>query len=386
MGQQFSGTPAHDQHHDLASSFTAHLKNLEVENEIISQETISLIELQLKKGNIEEATFAINSVLEKNNNAQLNIAVTGESGAGKSSFVNALRGIGHEEKDAALIGVVEMTMKRTPYIHPDFPNVIIWDLPGIGITKFQPKHYLENVKFREYDFFIIVSATRFKKNDLDLAKTIKIKKKDFYFVRTKVDCDLKNAQISKPTTFDREKVLQQIREDCVINFKSNNINKPQIFLISNCDLSKYDFPILKDKLLKDLLVQKHRDFMLSLLKIIDRAILRNRYFLKQFTWLEELKSKILATLPVESITNVLVWDDASLQIVAENLHVPLEQFQNLLKISKNTFEIFEDVLAFYKHFTTELHYDIFFFYLKTVSDDAEVLLKEIYSRNRWISN
>ncbi|XP_027805147.3 immunity-related GTPase family M protein [Marmota flaviventris] len=303
MGQQFSGTPAHDQHHDLASSFTEHLKNLEVENKIISQETISLIELQLKKGNIEEATFAINSVLEKNNNAQLNIAVTGESGAGKSSFVNALRGIGHEEKDAALIGVVDMTMKRTPYKHPDFPNVIIWDLPGIGITKFQPKHYLENVKFREYDFFIIVSATRFKKNDLDLAKTIKIKKKDFYFVRTKVDCDLKNAQISKPTTFDREKVLQQIREDCVINFKSNNINKPQIFLISNCDLSKYDFPILKDKLLKDLLVQKHRDFMLSLLKIIDRAILRNRYFLKQFTWLEELKSKILATLPVESITS-----------------------------------------------------------------------------------
>jgi hypothetical protein len=47
----------------------------------------------------------------------------------------------------ATVGVVETTMNRTPYRNPNIPNVIIWDLPGIGTTNFPPKHYLKKMQF-----------------------------------------------------------------------------------------------------------------------------------------------------------------------------------------------------------------------------------------------
>ena len=52
------------------------------------------------------------------------------SGVGKSTFINCLRGLEAEDEGSASVGVVETTNQPTPYEHPDFPNLKIWDLPG----------------------------------------------------------------------------------------------------------------------------------------------------------------------------------------------------------------------------------------------------------------
>ena len=62
------------------------------------------------------------------NDLPLHIAVTGSSGTGKSTFVNAFRGIDNKDERAAPTGVVETTMKPEPYPHPRHPNVTLWDL------------------------------------------------------------------------------------------------------------------------------------------------------------------------------------------------------------------------------------------------------------------
>lgn len=80
-------------------------------------------------------------------NVNLNIAVTGESGVGKSTFVNAIRGIKDGEEGAANTGVTETTTYPMKYTHPTMPNVYIWDLPGIGTQNFKAKNYLRTVKF-----------------------------------------------------------------------------------------------------------------------------------------------------------------------------------------------------------------------------------------------
>jgi predicted GTPase len=146
MGQLFSDKYNDEYQQDMDPDFTMDFKNVKVENNFISQEVISCIDLYLKNGNIQGASIVINDVLKEMDKAPLNIAVTGESGAGKSSFINALRGVEHGGEDAAPIGMLETTMQRTPYKHPNFPKVIIWDLPGTGTINFQPKHYLEKVK------------------------------------------------------------------------------------------------------------------------------------------------------------------------------------------------------------------------------------------------
>lgn len=118
---------------------------------------------------------------------KLHIAVTGESGSGKSSFVNAFRGLGDEERQSPKTGLVETTMEPTPYPHPKYPNVIIWDLPGIGTLRFKAEDYLDEVKFERYDFFIIIASERFKSSSVKLAKQIGKMGKQFYFVRSKID-------------------------------------------------------------------------------------------------------------------------------------------------------------------------------------------------------
>ncbi|OBS65560.1 hypothetical protein A6R68_05900, partial [Neotoma lepida] len=161
---------------------------------------------------------------------------------------------------------------------------------------FPPKDYLEKVKFQEYDFFIIVSATRFTKLELDLAKAIRIMKKNYYIVRTKVDMDLQNEKRSKPRVFDREKILEQIRSSYMNSFHDNNMNAPQIFLISNHNLADYDFPVLMDTLIEDLPNEKRHNFVLSLPNVMEAAIQRKYNVMKQFIWLEAFIQEV-CTLP-----------------------------------------------------------------------------------------
>ncbi|XP_012596352.2 interferon-inducible GTPase 1-like [Microcebus murinus] len=436
---QFSFVTSHDeQHQDLASSFSAYFSNFSVGRNIISQAISALIESHLRNGNIQAANSVISDALKEIDNATLNIAVTGESGAGKSSFINALRELGPEDEGAAPTGVVETTMERIPYKHPKFPRVTLWDLPGIGSTNFPPKDYLQKVKFVEYDFFIIVSATRFKNNDIELAKMIKSMKKNFYFVRSKVDIDLRNEQESKPKSFDRAKVLQQIRNNCLRIFNENNIDEAPVFLISNRDLSEYDFPILIDTLLRDLPTPKHHMFMLFKPDINEAAIESKRDSLKQRIWLEAfkaglkagleavlesdlkatvktaVKAAVNAAVPIldifcdgeveklkEILSNYRVLfgvDDESLQRLAKDLQVPVEQLKaglispGLLEKKAKSIEyilltnlenfIPSNIFLLRGAFTFSKIYYLQLQFLDTVADDAKVLLKETYSTKK----
>ncbi|CAF86991.1 unnamed protein product, partial [Tetraodon nigroviridis] len=174
---------------------------------------IAEIKKALQNNDQALAVAKIKELLDKQSNIPLNIGITGESGSGKSSFVNAFRGVHHRDENAAPVGVVETTTDVKEYPHPDYPNVSFWDLPGIGSTKFPADKYLKLVGFEKFDFFIIISATRFRENDVKLAKEIQKMGKKFNFVRSKVDNDLLNAQRSQ-RDFDPEKTLSRIRENC----------------------------------------------------------------------------------------------------------------------------------------------------------------------------
>nr|AAH29756.1 LOC435565 protein [Mus musculus]AAH40796.1 LOC435565 protein [Mus musculus] len=416
MGQLFSSPQS--EHQDLASSFTEYFKKFKTGNKIISQDIITLVELSLAKGNIQEANSAIRNALKEIDSTPLNVAVTGESGSGKSSFINTLRGIGHEEKGAAKTGVVEETMERHPYKHPNMPNVVFWDLPGIGTQTFPPKTYLEKMKFYEYDFFIIISATRFKKNDIDLAKAISMMKKEFYFVRTKVDSDLNNEEDFKPQNFDREKVLQNIRLNCVNTFKENGIAEPQIFLVSNKNVCHYDFPVLIDRLISDLPLYKRQNFMLSLPNITESAIEKKQQFLKQSIWLEGFAPDLLSIKPSLAFLNsdletleksmkfyrsVFGVDEASLKSLATAWKIPVDQVEAMMKspavfkptdeetiqerLSRYVLEIcFANRYLFRKNLFLRNVFYLKYYFLDMVTEDAKTLLKEIYLRNKLPSN
>ncbi|KAM9341238.1 interferon-gamma-inducible GTPase 10-like [Symphorus nematophorus] len=180
----------------------------------------------------------------------LNIAITGESGSGKSTFVNAFRGIDDMDERAAPTGCLETTMEVKDYPHPNYPRVILWDLPGIGTTNFPARKYLQHVGFKRFDFFIIISDTRFRENDVKLALEIQKMGKKFYFVRSKIDNDLRAEE--RRRGFDAEKTLAQIRENCIQGLRSQGFNSPQVFLLSSFELHLYDFCLLHETLEREL--------------------------------------------------------------------------------------------------------------------------------------
>ncbi|XP_007575198.1 interferon-inducible GTPase 5-like isoform X1 [Poecilia formosa] len=205
----------------------------------------------LTKSDPAAAARKINQYLEQIDDMQLNIGITGETGSGKSSFVNAFRGIKNKDQQAAPVGVREKSKAVGPYFHPNYPNVILWDLPGIGSTTWPTDEYVNKIKFDTFDFFIIASDTPFRVNDMKLAKEIQKMGKRFYFVRTKIDQTLTNEEENEGN-FNAERTLAVIRKRCIQGLREQGFEDPPVFLLSNNEWQQHDFPRLHETFRREL--------------------------------------------------------------------------------------------------------------------------------------
>nr|XP_023969055.2 uncharacterized protein LOC101948288 [Chrysemys picta bellii] len=297
--------------------------------------------------------------LESFKSTILNIAVAGETGAGKSSFINALRGLTAEDDGAAPTGVTETTTKPTVYPYPNHPNVRLWDLPGIGAPDFQPTTYLQQVNFKRYDFFVIIASERFKCNHMALAQEIERMGKRFYFVRSKVDEDLRNEERDHPRTFREESVLQRLKMDCRKHLQKAGISNPEIFLLSSCEFTKYDAPGLVKTLQDDLPGLKRLAFLLSLPNLSAEIIEEKKAALKKRIWLISLASASVNVIPIPGLSvacdiGILLGfmiafykyfglDDGSLANLARQTGKPIAELKTVI-ISPRATEINKDVV------------------------------------------
>lgn len=186
-------------------------------------------------------TSALQEISEVVKNARLKVAVIGETGSGKSSFVNATRGLKEQSTGAAETGVVGMMVEPKAYSHPQYPNVMLWDLPGIGSMNCPSDTFFEQGNFRQYDLFIIITSGRFTKTDAKLVEEIKKLGKTFYLVRSKVDLDLVAARRRNGS---EESTLEKIRADCLSHVEGET----EVFLISSWHPDKFDFQHLQQTL------------------------------------------------------------------------------------------------------------------------------------------
>uniref|UniRef100_A0A8C6U0I7 IRG-type G domain-containing protein n=1 Tax=Neogobius melanostomus TaxID=47308 RepID=A0A8C6U0I7_9GOBI len=206
--------------------------------------------------------------LDKMKNVSLNIAITGKSGSGKSTLVNALRNIENDTEGASPTGAVETTMVATEYPYPEHPNIRIWDLPGIGTLKFRANRYSRKMKFKKYDFFMIVSSERFTEND-------------FYFVRSKID----NSISSQPRQLE-----------------TLGVESPKVFLVSGLKLHLYDFEDLRKTLMEELPEHQRDVLQVALPNTSLEAIeLKKKTFEKKIIWLS-LTSAAAAAVPVPGVS------------------------------------------------------------------------------------
>ncbi|XP_053255613.1 interferon-inducible GTPase 5-like [Podarcis raffonei] len=334
----------------FSEGIQAILKNtaVNVDPDIFFNITIKIYEEAFSDGGMKEAAFEVKEELEELENTELDIAITGETGSGKSSLINALRGMKAEDDGAAPVGVTEMTLDPKFYLHPNYPKMKFWDLPGIGSPHFSPDSYLKKVDFQRYDFFIIVGSERFRSNLINLAQAIQKMEKKCYFVRSKVDSDLYNMERSYPNTFNAEEVLEMMRDDFKKQLEKCFRNTiPQVFLISSWDLGKYDFPRLVETLEKDLPSLKRHAFLLSLPMFSPEFTEKKKSALKSHLWKISLVSAGINAIPIPDLplacdTALLLGsmvafykrfelDDGSLARLARLARKPVEELKAVMK-------------------------------------------------------
>ncbi|XP_030399367.1 interferon-inducible GTPase 5-like [Gopherus evgoodei] len=311
----------------------------------LSEQETDEIKAAIEAGDLSGAACVVQRSDELLKKTELNIAITGESGTGKSSFLNALRGLRDEDEGSAETGVVETTKEPMPYQHSKYTNVIFWDLPGIGTPDFQSDTYLEQVTFNRYDFFIIIASERFRANHAKLAQEIHKMGKKFYFVRSKVDFDLSNEKDKK--SFNEERTLEQIRNNCIKHLCREGMSSPQVFLVSSKEFHKYDSPKLQKMLLKELESHKKHIFLLALPNLCKPILEKKKKVLQRQIWKQALKSCAIAavSLPVLSVkcdVGILVdnmreyyesfgLDDISLITLASQVRKPVAELKNVIK-------------------------------------------------------
>ena len=114
----------------------------------------------------------------------------------------------------AAVGVTETTTEPRPYAFPGNDKIKIWDLPGANTTKFPISRYAEEMNFKDYQAFIILTKDRFYETDKEIARQIRELGKPFFFARTQMDTTMKNEAEDRGRKFNEEETKEMIRNNC----------------------------------------------------------------------------------------------------------------------------------------------------------------------------
>ncbi|XP_065822707.1 interferon-inducible GTPase 5-like [Labrus bergylta] len=168
-------------------------------------------------------------------------------------------------------------------------------------SKYPAAEYLKKVGFEKFDFFFIISADRFRENDVKLAKEIQKMEKKFYFVRSKIDHNISDEERSQKE-FNEEWTLTQIRKNCIKGLQDLGLKSPQVFLVSSFHLKLYDFPLLVETLKEELPELKKEAFLLAMPNIsLDMIKEKKKAFQAKVKYWATL-SAIGAAVPVPGVS------------------------------------------------------------------------------------
>ncbi|XP_060584624.1 T-cell-specific guanine nucleotide triphosphate-binding protein 2-like [Ruditapes philippinarum] len=259
--------------------------------------------------------------LNKWRETYLHIAITGESGAGKSTFINVIRGLKSDEEGGAHTDVIEATKTIKYYKHPKYENVVFWDLPGVGTDNFKRENYDDQVKLAKYDFFLICSSERFSENDGWLARKISKMGKKFYFLRTKVSIDISNDAKGRSFPRSRDDILNKIQIDCLLNLDKHRLFDSLVYLIDNFEPNDFDFNRLKAKLIEDTPHLKREAMAFSIIGQTEEIMFQKKKELEKRIQFISLTSAVAGAVPIPGVGTAV-----DLAIMLEEIMFYRDQF------------------------------------------------------------
>jgi len=142
-----------------------------------------------------------------------NFGIVGTAGSGKSSLINAFRGLHDTDPRAAKVDEVECTAFVSSYPHPNYSHIVFWDLPGAGTVKHPSTTYFEDKTLFAFDCLLVITSDRFTEIDLDIAKKAASWGVPVVFVRNKLDQAFASRKRSAPAGTSEQQIINALRAD-----------------------------------------------------------------------------------------------------------------------------------------------------------------------------
>ena len=178
-------------------------------------------------------------------------AVAGISGSGKSSLVNAFRGLRSTDAGSAAVGVTETTLQMTRYpdANPKIP--FVWyDIPGAGTIKCRDWQYFNDQGLYVFDFIIVLFDNRFTITDIAILLNARRFNIPTYIVRSKSDQHIRNIMIEMGYDSEgddeedverrnqlykaaRKQFIEETRKSVRANLEDANLSDQRVYIVSN---------------------------------------------------------------------------------------------------------------------------------------------------------
>ncbi|THH14426.1 hypothetical protein EW146_g5911 [Bondarzewia mesenterica] len=138
-------------------------------------------------------------------------AIAGVAGSGKSSLINAFRGVRNNARGACPTGIVETTSVITRYPDLTSTNPFVWyDIPGAGTLKIPDWEYFNAQGLYIFDCIIVLFDNRFTATDVAILKNCARFNIPSYIVRSKSNQHIQNMKTDMG--YDEEEHEESRRE------------------------------------------------------------------------------------------------------------------------------------------------------------------------------
>ncbi|KAK7062414.1 P-loop containing nucleoside triphosphate hydrolase protein [Favolaschia claudopus] len=183
-------------------------------------------------------------------------AVVGVAGSGKSSLINALRGLRNGETGAAATGITATTVQFARFPDPNPEHPFVWyDIPGAGTLNAPDWLYFHNQGLFVFDAFVVLVDNRFTKTDIAILRNARLFKIPCFIVRSKADVHIRNIMDDRGCEIDdeedgvggedRERSLEQQARDFFVKETRQNVQQnlhdadlpeQRVYIVSNSDM------------------------------------------------------------------------------------------------------------------------------------------------------
>ncbi|KAI6030361.1 interferon-inducible GTPase-domain-containing protein, partial [Pisolithus marmoratus] len=181
-------------------------------------------------------------------------AVAGVAGSGKSSLINAFRGLRNRDAGAAATGVTETTLTMTRYPDPNPQHPFVWfDIPGAGTLKIPDWQYFNAQGLYVFDCVIVLFDNRFTMTDTAILSNARRFKIPTYIVRSKADQHIRNlmrdagydseeddeddpGRRTRLYTAARKRYIEETRKSVKTNLENAGLPDQRVYIVSNDNL------------------------------------------------------------------------------------------------------------------------------------------------------